>query len=42
MKEKVRDMTNKNDDISKYDSNKVVPGVIFDENWREKAIGRLE
>ena len=35
-------MKNRNEDISKYDSNKVVPGIIFDENWREKAIGRLE
>lgn len=35
-------MQNKNADISKYDSNKVVPGVIFDDNWRIKAIGRLE
>lgn len=26
----------------KYDSNKIVPAVVFDENWREKAIGRLE
>lgn len=35
-------MKNNNADISKYDSNKVVPGVIFDDNWREKAIDRLE
>ena len=33
---------NKNDDISKYDSNKVVPGLIFDENWRQKALDKLE
>ena len=35
-------MQNKNEDISKYDSNKVVPGIIFDENWRQQALGRLE
>jgi hypothetical protein len=35
-------MINKNSDISKYDSNKVVPGLIFDENWREKALVRAE
>lgn len=35
-------MLNKDADISKYDSNKVVPGVIFDENWREKAIVRAD
>ena len=35
-------MKNKNEDISKYDSNKVVPGIIFDENWRQQALGRLE
>ena len=33
---------NNKDDVSKYDSNKVVPGLIFDDNWRVKAIGRLE
>lgn len=31
-----------NSDISRYDSNKVVPGVIFDDDWRVKAIGRAE
>ena len=35
-------MRNKNNDISKYDSNKVRPGLIFDENWREKALVKLE
>ncbi len=35
-------MKNKNEDISKYDSNKVVPGIIFDENWRQQALTRLE
>ena len=29
-------------DVSKYDSNKVVPGVIFDDDWRVKAIGKAE
>ena len=35
-------MKNTNEDISKYDSNKVVPGIIFDENWRQKALTRIE
>jgi len=26
----------------RYDSNKVVPGIIFDENWRQKAILKQE
>ena len=27
---------------SKYDSNKVIQAVVFDENWRQKAVRRLE
>lgn len=31
-----------NDDISKYDSNKVIKPLIFNEDWREKALVKLE
>ncbi len=31
-----------NNDVSKYDSNKIIKPLIFDDNWREKAIKRLE
>lgn len=27
---------------SKYDSNKIIQAVVFDENWRQKAVRRLE
>ena len=30
------------DNISKYDSNKVIKPLIFDEDWREKALVKLE
>jgi hypothetical protein len=36
-------MTKKDkNDISKYDSNKVVPGLIFDDDWRQKVLDNLE
>lgn len=35
-------MDRKNDNVSRYDSNKVIKPVIFTDNWREKAIRRLE
>ena len=31
-----------NDNVSKYDSEKIIKPIIFSDNWKEKAIKRLE
>lgn len=30
------------DNVSRFDSNKIIKPVIFDDNWRQKAVRRLE